>query len=198
MAKVSLKSTTQYFVDNVGIYSVDTESVYQIGQSGKTERFASVSWEGLTRKLLAKHSCLYHFAGCLVARYPWKLFNLRFAWVFTLSFSHTQPLQLNPIINTGYKKCLSNRTIWKNIMFCECLVGRSYPRATRETQLSPSVLTLCIPVMCKTHALFYGMLSCEIPMKTFQFSIAWVFTHTLSHTTLTIESHNKYKVQKIE
>ena len=104
MARVSLRSTSQYFVDNVGIYSVDTESVYQIGQSGKTERFASVSREGLTRKLLAKHSCLYYFAGCLVARYPRKLFSLRFAWVFTLSFSHTQPLQLNPTINTGYKK----------------------------------------------------------------------------------------------
>ena len=44
---------------NVGIYSVGTESVYQIGQSGKTECFTSVSREGLTRELLAKHSCLH-------------------------------------------------------------------------------------------------------------------------------------------
>ena len=47
------------FVGNVGIYSVGTENAYQIGQSGKTEYFASVSREGLTRELLAKHSCLH-------------------------------------------------------------------------------------------------------------------------------------------
>ena len=43
----------------VGIYSVGTESVHQIGQSGKTECFVSVSREGLTCELLAKHSCLH-------------------------------------------------------------------------------------------------------------------------------------------
>ena len=89
----------------------------------------SVSWEDLTRKLLTKHSCLHlswlfafqscvahmhHFVGCLVSRYPQKLFSLQFAWVFThihtltlslsLSHTHTQPLQLNPTINTRYKK----------------------------------------------------------------------------------------------
>ena len=84
-------------------------------------------------------------------------------------------------------------------MSCECLVGRPYLRDTRETQLSPSVLTLHILVMCRAHALLRGMLSREIPAKT-----SSIFNnlslHTLSpyHTTLTIKSHNKYKVQKIE
>ena len=77
-------------MSNVGIYSVDTESVYQIVQSGRTECLAGVLREGLTR----------------------------------------------------------------------------------ETQLSPSVLNLRIPVMCRAHASFRGMLSHEIPMKTFLASIA--------------------------
>ena len=71
-----------------------------------------------TRELLAKHSCLYlswlfifqsyaghmhHFAGCLVASYPQKLFCLQlFESSHTLSI--TQPLQLNPTINTWYKR----------------------------------------------------------------------------------------------
>ena len=36
-----------------------TENVYQIGQFGKTECFASISLESLTRELLAKHNCLH-------------------------------------------------------------------------------------------------------------------------------------------
>ena len=67
-------------------------------------------------------------------------------------------------------------------MFCKCLAGRPYPQATRETQLSPFVLTLRIPVMCKACASFYGMLSRKLPAKTLQSSIAWVFTNTLSLT----------------
>ena len=59
MAKVFFQKHSSTFVGNVGIYSVGTESVYQIGQSGKIECFASVSQEGLTRELLAKHSCLH-------------------------------------------------------------------------------------------------------------------------------------------
>ena len=106
---------------NVGIYSVGTESVYQIGQSGKTECFASVSQEGLTRKLLMKHNCLH------------------------------------------------------------------------------PILTLHIPVMCRAHASFRGMFSRELPAKTLQSSI-FLSLHILSpsHTTFTIKSHNKYRVQKIE
>ena len=67
-------------------------------------------------------------------------------------------------------------------MFRECLAGRSYPRATRETQLSRSVLTLRIPVMCRAHASFHIMHSRELPVKTLLSSIAWVFTHSLSIT----------------
>ena len=64
--------------------------------------------------------------------------------------------------------------VWQNRMFCECLAGRPYPRVTRKTQLSPSVLTLRILVMCRAHASFRGMLLA----KTFLTSIAWVFTHS--------------------
>ena len=46
------------FMDNVGIYSVDTKNVYYIAQSGKTECFKSVSQEGFTYELLTKHSIL--------------------------------------------------------------------------------------------------------------------------------------------
>ena len=53
----SLRSTPSTFVGNVGIYSVGTESVYQIVQSGRTECFAGVSREDLTYELLAEHSC---------------------------------------------------------------------------------------------------------------------------------------------
>ena len=67
-------------------------------------------------------------------------------------------------------------------MFRECLAGKPYLRATRETQLSPFVLTLRIPVMCRAHASFRGMLSCELPAKTLLSSIAWVFTLSLSIT----------------
>ena len=43
----------------MGIYSVGIESVYPIVQIGRTECLAGVSWEGLTRKILARHNCLY-------------------------------------------------------------------------------------------------------------------------------------------
>ena len=103
---------------NVGIYSVGTESVYQIGQFGKIECFTGISREGLTRKILARHSCLHpiltlhiptcaslmsHFAGCLVVRYLRKLFSLQL-FESSHSLSITQPLQSNPTINTGYKR----------------------------------------------------------------------------------------------
>ena len=56
-------------------------------------------------------------------------------------------------------------------MFHDCLAGRPYPRATHETQLSQSVLTLHILVMCRAHASFHGMFSRELPAKTLQSSI---------------------------
>ena len=79
MARVFSQKHSSTFVGNMGIYSVVTESVYQIAQSGKTKCFAGVSREGLTRELPAKHSYLHpvltlripacashmdHFAGC--------------------------------------------------------------------------------------------------------------------------------------
>ena len=73
-------------------------------------------------------------------------------------------------------------TVWQNRMFYECLTRRPYLQANRETQLSPSILTLRIPVMCRAHASFRGMLSHELPVKTLMSSIAWVFTHSLSIT----------------
>ena len=106
---------------NVGIYGVGTDSVRQIGQFGKTECFASVLREGLTRELLVKHSSLH------------------------------------------------------------------------------PVLTLRIPVMCRAHASFFGVLSHELPAKTLQSSICLsLHTLSLSHTTLTIKTHNKYRLQYIE
>ena len=59
MARVFSQNHSSTFMGNVGIYSVGTESVYQIGQSSKTECFASVSWEGFTCELLVKHSYLH-------------------------------------------------------------------------------------------------------------------------------------------
>ena len=43
VAKVFSQKHSSTFVGNVGIYGVGIESVYKIGQSGKTECFASVS-----------------------------------------------------------------------------------------------------------------------------------------------------------
>ena len=54
----------------------------------------------------------------------------------------------------------------------ECLAGRPYLRDTHETQMSPSILTLRIPIMCKAHVSFRGMLSRELPAKSFQSSVA--------------------------
>ena len=59
MARVFSQKHSSTFVGNVGIYSVSTESVYQIGQSDKTECFAGILWEGLTRETLAKTNCLH-------------------------------------------------------------------------------------------------------------------------------------------
>ena len=44
---------------NVGIYSVGTETMYQIVQTGRIECLMGVSREGLTREILARHSCLH-------------------------------------------------------------------------------------------------------------------------------------------
>ena len=106
MARVFSQKHSLTFVGNVGIYSVDTESVYQIVQSGKTECLMGVSREGLIREILTKHNCLHlywlfafqscarhilPFAGCLVMRYPRKPFWLQF-----LESSHFLSLSHSP------------------------------------------------------------------------------------------------------
>ena len=59
MARVFSQKHSLTFMGNMGIYSVGTESVYQIVQTGRTECLASVSQEGLTREILTRHSCLH-------------------------------------------------------------------------------------------------------------------------------------------
>ena len=51
-------------------------------------------------------------------------------------------------------------------------IGRPYPRDTRETQLSTSVQTLCIPVIYKAHASLRGKLSRETPARSLLSSLA--------------------------
>ena len=100
------------------INSVGTESMYQNWQFGKAKCLAGVSQEGLTCEILTRHNCLHpvltlcisacashmsHFAGCLVKRYPRKLFSLQLL-ESSHSLSITQPLHSNPTINTWYKR----------------------------------------------------------------------------------------------
>ena len=97
-----------------------TESVYQMGQFGKTECFTSVSQEGFTCKLLAKHNYLHlvltlripimcrayaSFHEMLSCELSAKTLQSSLCLsLHTLSLSLTQPLQLNLIINTAYKR----------------------------------------------------------------------------------------------
>ena len=122
MARVFSQKHSLTFVGNVGIYSVGIESVDQIGQSGKTECFASVLRKGLTRKLLMKHNYLHpvltlyipvmcrvnaSFRGMLSCELPAKTLQSSICLILhtlSLSLSHRQTLQLNPTINTGYNK----------------------------------------------------------------------------------------------
>ena len=75
---------------------------------------ASYSWEGLTRELLAKHSCLHlywlfafqscarhmlHFAGCLVMRYPREIF-----WLQLLESSRSLSLYHTTLTNKSHNK----------------------------------------------------------------------------------------------
>ena len=151
MARVFSQKHSSTFVGNDRIYSVGIENVYQIGKSSKTECFASVSREIFTCKLPAKHnylhlswlfafqSCarhMHHFAGCLVASYPWKLFSLQLlesSHTHSLSLSFTQLLKLNPTINTWYKilnkiiikfgtKLKPTKYIVVNYNFTHCLI----------------------------------------------------------------------------
>ena len=119
MVRVFSQKHSSTSVGNDGIYSVGENVVEQKGQNSKTDCFAGISQEGPTCETLAKSSCLHpiltlripscvghmhHFKRCLLASYPRKHFRLQFASVFNLSLSHTQPLQINPTINTRYKR----------------------------------------------------------------------------------------------
>jgi len=89
-------------------------------------------------------------------------------------------------------------TNWQNRMFRRYLAGRPYLRDTRENQLSPFVMTLRIPVMCRAHASLRGKAFHELPAKTSYSSLYLESSHFLSHTTFTKKSHIKYRVHKIE
>ena len=118
MVRVFSQKHSSTFVGNVGIYSVGAESVYQIGRSGKTKCFASVSREGLvsySRNTVVSicpnslHSS--HVQGiCIISRDAQSRATRESSSVFnclslhTLSLSLSQPLQLNHTINTGYNK----------------------------------------------------------------------------------------------
>ena len=102
------------------------------------------------------------------------------ARVFSLKHSSTSVDNVC-INNIGTEVCMRNDSLAKqNVSRVSC--GKALPTNYCETQLSPSFLTLRIPVICRAHASFRGMLSREIPVKTLLSSIAWVFTHTLSIT----------------
>ena len=59
VTKVFSQKLSSTSVGNGGIYSVGKDRVYQKWQFGKTECFVGVSREDLTRKILAKTSCLH-------------------------------------------------------------------------------------------------------------------------------------------
>ena len=104
-------------MDNVSIYSVGTENVYQKWQFSKTKCFASILREGLTCETLTKYRCLHPVltllipvmqGTCITSRDAYSrathektsVFNL--PWVFTHTLSLSQLLQINPTWNTGY------------------------------------------------------------------------------------------------
>ena len=77
-------------------------------------------------------------------------------------------------------------------------VSRAFLRDTWENQLSSFVLTLHIPIMCWAHASLRRKATREIPTKTSLVFNCLKSSHSLSHTTLTMKTHIKFRVQKIE
>ena len=64
-------------------------------------------------------------------------------------------------------------------MFLGYLVGMPYPRDTRENQLSPSIMTLHIPIMLSTcFTSWEGYLATRENSFDLQFALT---LHTLSH-----------------
>ena len=85
----------------------------------------------------------------------------------------------------------------------DCFAGISREGLTRETLAKTSclhpILTLCILVICKAHASLRGKLNHEILMKTaLVFKRLSLQSLSLSQTTLTNKSLNKYRVHKID
>ena len=85
------------------------------------------------------------------------------------------------------RECVKTQAIEARRVF----MGISWEDLTRETLVKTSclhpVLTLRIPVMCGAYASLCGMLTRELPTKTFQSLICLESSHSLSHT------HNPYK-----
>ena len=67
-----------------------------------------------------------------------------------------------------------------------------------KTNCHHPVMTLRILVMCWAHASLRKKASRELPVKTSLVFNCLKSSHTLSHITLTIKSHIKYRVQNIE
>ena len=126
MARVFSLKHSSTFMGNVGMYSVGTESVYQIAQFDKTECFTGVSREGLPASYSrdtaisicpdSSHSshvqgiCIISQGICIISQDAQPRATRKNSSVFnclslhTLSFFITQLLQLNLTINTGYKR----------------------------------------------------------------------------------------------
>ena len=73
------------------------------------QNVSRVSLSVLTFRIPVMCKDMHHFAGCLVASYPRKLFSLQLlesshTLSLSLSLSLSQPLQLNPTINTRYNR----------------------------------------------------------------------------------------------
>ena len=119
MARVFSQKHSSIFVGNVGINSVGTKSVYQNWQSDKKKMSRRClagrlyAWDTHKTQLSpscpdSSHSsmCKSHgsLCGMLSRNSLMKTLQSLIAWVFTHTLSITQPLQLNPTINTGYKR----------------------------------------------------------------------------------------------
>ena len=91
-------------------------------------------------------------------------------------------------------------TLQQNRIFAGILREGLTSETLAKTNCLHPVLTLRIPVICKTHASLRGKLTHELPAKTTLVFNYLEFSHTLSlsHITLTNKSHMKYRVHKIE
>ena len=127
MVRVFSQKHSSTSVGNDGISSVGKNVVEQIGQNSKTDCFAGISQEGLSRKIFAKTSCLHpvltlripimcrtyaSLRGMLTRKLSAKTLlssiylesSHSLSLSLSLSHTHTQILQINPTINTGYKR----------------------------------------------------------------------------------------------